>query len=312
MDSCLMKRAGPLTLTFAAAASWAAATVLTKVALRGLDPLDLLAIELFSSALAMLCLLAIRGRLRLPANWPLFAALGVLEPGLSFGLFDVGLAHTGAADGAILIASQSLFGVTLARLFLGERVSATMRVAVFIGFGGSALVGLAETGHGANLFGDFLILIASAAAATNGVGVRRFSADADNLAATATQLVAAAVFAVPAIATADIAGRGDLAHAEASYVVAAVATGLLGGAVPFLAFNRAIRDLTVAHAGVVLNLVPILATGAAVLVLGEHLHWTEITGGALVIASAAATSLPEGLLRRRAHRPCAGGDPVPC
>jgi drug/metabolite transporter (DMT)-like permease len=312
MESGLMKRAGPLALTLAAATSWAAATVLTKVALRGLDPLDVFAIELFTSALAMLCLLALRGRPMLPANWPLFAALGVLEPGLSFGLFDIGLARTGAADGAILIASQSLFGVALARLFLGERVSRTMRAAVLVGFGGSALVGLAETGHGANLVGDLLILVASAAAATNGVGVRRFSGDADNLAATATQLVAAGLFAVPAIAIADIAGRGNLAHANMNYVVAAVATGLLGGAVPFLAFNRAIRDLTVAHAGVVLNLIPVLAAAAAVLVLGEPLHWPEIAGGVLVIASATATSLPESLLRARRDSTCAVGNAVPC
>ena len=176
-----MTRTMPLSLTVIAATSWAAATALTKVALGELAPLDLLGIELFSSAIAMASLLVARGRPLLPRNWPLFALLGVLEPGLSFGLSDFGLSRTGAADGAILIASQSLFGVLLARVLLGERVSPVTRAAVAVGFAGSALVGLAETGHGASLGGDLLVIAASAAAASNGVGVRRLSANADTL-----------------------------------------------------------------------------------------------------------------------------------
>ena len=74
-----MTRTRPLSLTVIAATSWAAATVLTKVALRELAPLDLLGIELFSSAIAMGSLLVARGRPLLPRNWPLFALLGVLD-----------------------------------------------------------------------------------------------------------------------------------------------------------------------------------------------------------------------------------------
>jgi drug/metabolite transporter (DMT)-like permease len=283
-----MTRAMPLALAVIAATSWAAATVLTKVALRELAPLDLLGIELFSSAIAMGSLLVARGRPLLPRNWPLFALLGVLEPGLSFGLFDFGLSRTGAADGAILIASQSLFGVLLARVLLGERVSPVTRAAVAVGFAGSALVGLAATGNGASLGGDLLVLAASAAAASNGVGVRRLSADADTLAATTAQLIAAALFAAPVILIAASGGRTQLANVDFAHLIVAVATGLLGGAVPFLAFNRAIRDLTVAHAGLILNLIPVLAAGGAVAALGERLRWPEIVGGLLVVAAATA------------------------
>jgi hypothetical protein len=53
-----------------------------------------------------------------------------------------------------------------------------------------------------------------------------------------------------------------LAGADAAHVVAAVATGLLGGAVPSLAFKFAIRDLTVAHTGLILNLIPVVGAGA--------------------------------------------------
>jgi len=93
-----------------------------------------------------------------------------------------------------------------------------------------------------------------------------------------------------------------------AHPVAAVATGLLGGAVTLLAFNRAIRDLTVAHAGLILNLIPVLAAGGAVAALGERLRWPEIVGGLLVVVAAAtaAATLDErsvvGHRRRRLSR----------
>jgi drug/metabolite transporter (DMT)-like permease len=289
-----VRRATPLALTVVAATSWAGATLLTKVALGELAPLDLLGIELVASGIAMVCLLAVRGRPFLPRRWRVFVGLGVLEPGLSFGLFDFGLSRTGAADGAILIASQSLFGVVLARVVLGERVSALTRAAVAVGFAGSALVGVAETGHGTSLGGDLLVLAASAAAAGNGVGVRRWSAEGDNLAATTTQLIAAALFAAPVILIADSGATTRLAGADSTYLLAAVATGVLGGAVPFLAFNRAIRELTVAQAGLILNLIPVLAAGGAVVALGEQLRWPEIVGGLLVVGAATASAMIVG------------------
>jgi drug/metabolite transporter (DMT)-like permease len=125
------------------------------------------------------------------------------------------------------------------------------------------------------------------------------SAEADNLAATTTQLVSAALVAGPLILAADIKGTSQLASADQAHLVAAVATGLLGGAVPFLAFNLAIRDLTVAHAGLILNLIPVLAAAMAVATLGEKLQWPEILGGALVVG---AVTVAAGFGARR--EPC--------
>ena len=193
----------------------------------------------------------------------------------------------------------------LARVLLGERVSPMTRLAVAVGFAGSTLVGLAEAGHGASVRGDLLVLAASAAAASSGVGVRRISADADNLAGTTTQLVTAALFAAPIILIADTGGRTHLAAADRTHLLAAIATGLLGGAVPFLAFNRAIRDLSVAHAGLILNLIPVVAAAGAVTALGERLRWPEIAGGLLVVVAATASATPyEWSLRGRRRSLC--------
>lgn len=121
------------------------------------------------------------------------------------------------------------------------------------------------------------------------------SSQADNLAATTTQLTAAALLAAPVVLVADTGGKTGLAGADTAHVLAAVATGLLGGAIPFLAFNLAIRDLTVAHAGLILNLIPVLAAAGAVLALGERLRWPEVVGGLLVVGAATAAAVFDGL-----------------
>jgi drug/metabolite transporter (DMT)-like permease len=273
-----------------AALSWAAATVLTKIVLRDLTAIDLLGVELSSSALTVGALLVLRReRLQLRRDG-VFVGLGAIEPALSFALFDFGLARTGAADGAILIASESVFGVVLARVLLGERVGRKVGAAVVSGFVGSALVGLSEAGHGATLLGDILVLAASACAALYGVGTRRFARDGETLAATALQLIAAAVLALPLTLGEAISGSSHLLTADAWYVAAAVVVGLLGRVVPFLAFNGAIREMSVASAGLVLNLIPVVAVGLAVALLGERLGWAEIAGGALVILAASTGS----------------------
>src|SRR4051794_32840216 len=99
-----------------ATVSWGTGIVMTKITLEQLAPLDVLAIELLVGAGVVWTVVFARGGLAPLSGWHSFALLGLLEPGLSFALGDFGLDMTGAADGALLIASESLFAVLLARL----------------------------------------------------------------------------------------------------------------------------------------------------------------------------------------------------
>jgi drug/metabolite transporter (DMT)-like permease len=274
-------------LLVGAALSWAAATVLTKVVLRELTAVDLLGIELTSSAAVAIALVVLRRQPLELRRTGVFAGLGAIQPALSFALFDFGLARTGAADGAILIASESVFGAVLARLLLKEALATKVGAAVVAGFAGSVLVGLGAAASRMTVVGDLLVLAASGAAALYGVGSRRFSGAGDNLAATTVQLVSAALLVLPLAAARAIGGSSHLASADRLHLAAAVVVGVSGGVLPFLAFNAAIRDISVASAGLVANLVPVAAVALAVAFLGESLRWPEILGGALVVVAAA-------------------------
>src|SRR5207248_9760173 len=111
-----VRRSAGAALVVAAAASWGLSAVLTKVSLQQLAPLDLFGIELTASAALMWGGLLLRGPPGLPTGWRAFAVLGAVEPALAFALFNLGLSRTGAADGAILLATEGLFTVLLGRL----------------------------------------------------------------------------------------------------------------------------------------------------------------------------------------------------
>ena len=276
-------------LLAAAALSWGLSAVLSKLALRQLAPLDLLGIELvIGTAFVWLVLLARGGPASL-RQWKHFALLGVLEPGLGFALADYGLARTGASQGALLLASESLFAIVLAWIVLGERLRGRIGIAVAVGFAGSLLIGL-EPGGGMNtVLGDGLVLASSAAAGASAVLARRVASNegADALTVTAVQLLSATVLAAPLIAVGATTGHSHLASADSSYLLAAVATGVAGSALPFLLYNLAIRDTAVTAAALILNLIPVFGAGLAVAILGERPSVPQLAGGALVVLAAA-------------------------
>lgn len=290
-------------MTFAAV-SWGLGIVMTKVTLQQLAPLDVLGIELLVGTVVIWAVLFARRGPAAFAGWRAFAVLGLLEPALSFALGDFGLKMTGAADGALLLASESLFAVVLAHLVLSERMSPRVALAVGVGFAGSALIGLGGAGGGqTTLAGDLLVLGGAAAAAAYTVAARRVAqrGQPDVLSVTAIQLLTATVVCVPLLAIGAAGGHSHLAGADASHLAAAVATGLLSTAIPFLLYNVAIRDIEVAGAALISNLIPVIGAALAVLLLGEQLGSLQVLGGmAVIVAAFGAESGGD-----RADAPCA-------
>jgi uncharacterized membrane protein YfcA len=143
-----VRRPSGIPLLSLAAASWALATVTTKVTLEQLTPVDLLAVEVSVGAGAVWIALILRGgAVRAAQRWR-SARLGLVEPALAFALFDIGIDRTGAAAAAVLVAAQSIFTAALAGLILRERTTARVGAAVAVGFAGGVTGGLLGVGGG--------------------------------------------------------------------------------------------------------------------------------------------------------------------
>jgi drug/metabolite transporter (DMT)-like permease len=297
-----------MTLLSLAAVSWALATVTTKVTLEQLSPIDLLAVEMSVGAGAVWLAVTLRGgAVRAAHRWR-SARLGLVEPALAFALFDIGIDRTGAADAAVLVAAQSIFTVALSWLVLRERTSARVGAAVALGFAGVVVVGSDGSGHGATLLGDVLVLASSATAAVAAVLARRIgtAGGSDAVTVTAWQLLAAAIACAPVLGVAALAGRSMLGTADAAHLLAAIATGLLGSAVPFLLYNTAIRDLSVSVAAVILNLIPVFGAGLAIVLLGNSLSPVQFAGAAAIVLAALGIDRDDGRRGAPSDPPPAG------
>ena len=81
-----------------------------------------------------------------------------------------------------------------------------------------------------------------------------------------------------------LAGDLDVPHVSPKAWLSLAFMGVLGTAVAFVWFYDGVRAIGPARTAVFINLVPVVAITLGVLLLGEALHWSMLTGGALVVA----------------------------
>lgn len=270
-------------------------TAFAVYALRGLTPFDLLAVEIGSATVTLWLGLAIAGS-RTTSRWPTYALLGLLEPALSFVLYNSGLAQTSATHGALLEALDGLFVVLLGALLLRERVNVPIGLSLLLGLAGAVLVAATQGTDGPERVtrtGDALVVLGILAAAFYSIAVRRFGGRDPALTITAYQFLAATMAVAPLVVTSWLAHGSGLPRASTGQLAAALASGILGTAGAYLLFNVGISRVEAGRAVLVFNLVPVFGTAAAVLGLGEKLRALEVMGGGLIVLSLFALSFAE-------------------
>lgn len=136
----------------------------------GLEAFPPLWSGLLRFTLGCLCVFAWARLARIPIRperdeWPALLAIGALFT-LQIAVLNIGFGATTAMNGAVLIASNPLFGVLFAHFLIpGDRVSVARAIGVTIAFGGVALVlsrGAAPTIPAAGTWGagagDWIVL----------------------------------------------------------------------------------------------------------------------------------------------------------
>jgi drug/metabolite transporter (DMT)-like permease len=270
----------------ASAVGFGVGTSVSVLALRGLRPADLLAVELGVSAIVLLVVAAATGRLRrVGAGRGLLQ--GALTPGLSFLLGDLGLARTSATSGSLLLGSEMLLTVLLATVVLRERVDARSAGALVLGLAGTALVSFgtaASDTTGGSIAGNLLVLAAVACGAAFTVWSRHAKDErGEGLSLTTWQFLGAAVAVSPFVLGSWATGGTRLATANPGIIVPAVVV-LCCGLGALLAFNIGIRTVTATRAALLENLQPVAGSATAVALLGESLGAGQALGGGLVVA----------------------------
>jgi drug/metabolite transporter (DMT)-like permease len=283
-----------LLMLVGASVGWGLSTTLSSYALRQFQPGDLLVVELLVGG-AVIWTLALRaGRASLiTRHWKLFALLGLIEPGMTYFLGNLGLSHDSAATTSLLFATEAVLVAIFAALLLGERVDRRILAALTAGVGGALVIGLGEPARGDSMLGHLFVLGATASAAAYALTARRIAHLGSPLTVTTFQLLAAATIALPATAIGDLATATPSHNPDAIHWLAAILGGLAGVAVPFALYNRAIVNVEATIAAGVLNIVPLVGLTSAVVLLGNTPTGSDLLGGALILAGAAYIGMRE-------------------
>ena len=286
---------------------WGSSFLFIKVGVRELHPLWLTFGRVAAGTLTLLIILAVtRDRLpRDPRLWGHLMVVGALGVAIPFTLFGFGEQRVSSVLAGIWNAATPLVALPLAvLLFRTERISRARAAGLAIGFLGVLVVLGAWRGlGGAELTGQLMCFGAAMCYAVAIPYQKKFIAGraGSGVAIAAGQLLMA--LAQLSIVAPLLAGAPPAPTSLSSQVVWCVlALGALGTGVAFVLNLRVIRVAGASTSTSVTYLMPVVATLAGVLILGESLVWNEPVGALVVIAGVAISQGLVGRLRRRGRR----------
>jgi drug/metabolite transporter (DMT)-like permease len=270
---------------------WGLNFSVSKWALGQFPPFAFTAIR-FALAAVLLALVLrwIEGPLTLPpGSLRRLAVLGLIgNTGYQLA-FISGLARTTATNSALVLASMPVMVAGLGALTRTERLDRRSRVALLIAFLGVVLV-IVHQGvrfSAATLDGDLLSLAAVLCWAVFTLGVRRLHTPLSPLAITAWTLMLGTppllAAGVPQLLTMDWSRVTWLGWAGLVY------SSALSLVVAYILWNRSIRVVGTNRTAIFACLTPIVAMGAAALILAERPGLVQLIGGAMVLGGVLLT-----------------------
>ena len=208
--------------------------------------------------------------------------LGLFEPALAYVGDLLGLARTSAANGALLAGLESVFVVLLAAVFLRERITGRITVALALALAGVATLEGTGSFAGAGL-GDLLVLAGVLSCSTYTIVARGMGDESDPLTVTACQFTTATILILPAVGFVwAMHVETAPSHVAARFWFAAIFVGVIGYAASFVLYNYAIARVRAAPASIIVNLIPVFGLASAVVWLGDSLTAARVLGAILI------------------------------
>lgn len=265
----------------AAVVIWGATFTLSKVALRHLAPTEL---AFLRQAFGLPPILWLAWRAR-SFSLPLRYAIPLSATGMvGFFLFaNLGLDRASASVGALVQGLAPVVIAVLAVTLLRERLTAAVAAGIVLALAGAAVLawGTLRVESGLGLAFLFLSVVSWASYTVLG---RRLGDRVTAVEATVLPVcISVVVFAFGPVFE---PWRG----AGAATLALAAALGFFGSGVSYVFWSFGIARVPATRAGVLSNLVPVVAVLVAWLALDESLGLRQAVGGAVVIAGAVVAS----------------------
>ena len=267
-----------------AAAAWGIGTVVSKRAVTEIPPLTLLPIQLAASLGVLVVLMRARGLpLTEPGTPSVLGRLGVLNPGIAYGLSLLGLAHLDASLSVLLWALEPILILVLAAWILSERVGPLVLVLSSVAVAGIFIVAY-QPGAAGNPLGVGLTVAGVLCCAIYTIITRRWIGASDGTAAVVVsqQAHALVVSAGLAIVLWIVGGAVVPGTITGPGWVSAIGSGVLYYGLAYWLYLSALRSVPAPLAAASFYLVPVFGIGASFLFLGERLDPGQWVGVAVV------------------------------
>jgi drug/metabolite transporter (DMT)-like permease len=272
------------------------AAAVTRYVVGAIDPVTIAAFR-FGIGVAVLLPLALLLRSALPRgrDWIGAGLLGVMFFAVFFVFYNIAMAYTTAARGALALSTLPLWTMVVAALLGAEALTARKTLGVLIAVGGVAIAliaGLAAAPAGA-WRGDLMMLGATLCMAFYNVWSRPFIARSSPLGfVTASMGAGAACLVIVATLSNGFAVTQSFTAAQ---WIAVIYLGVFGGAAAFFLWVLALRMTTPTRVANTMTVNPIAASLLAAVIVSEPIGWNLVLGLAAVAAGIwlASTAAPE-------------------
>ncbi|MET7694219.1 DMT family transporter [Streptomyces sp. NPDC005483] len=275
---------------------WGFSFLLIKVGTDGYTPFQVTFGRLLCGTLVLAAAMVVK-RARLPRGvrtWGHLAVAAFLLNALPFSLFAYAELTIPSTLAGICNATSPLWGMLLSLVALSEDRPTRVRVAgLGLGFlGVLTVLGAWQGFSGMDFTGTAMALLASLSYPIGWIYVRRTLAGVEysHISLTGAQLLVATV----QLAVVTWLFGGMPTHVVALPLLAVAALGALGTGVAFLLQYGLVAEVGPTTAQMVTYFIPVIATGAGVMVLGESLRWSTPVGAVIVLAGAALTQVRRG------------------
>lgn len=280
--------------------TWGNTFAAAKFVLTAVPPMTFTAVRYGLAACFLMLILAMRGKVKLPARHelPPMVLLGIMGVTCQQLFWANGLSLTAASKASILAATTPVFSIIISS-FLGQKLRAGAWAGIVLSFFGVFLVVnnsiTAITVGGGSLAGDLLALSAALSWAVYTAAAPPYIARIGALRLTVWSTLFGALLLLPFILL-DV-GEVRIEAITAPMLGAFLFTALIAGSLGYLWWYEGIARLGVARSVVYTYVIPLVAVSSSAVFLGEDISMARILGALIVIAGIAIT--------RRLSRPTA-------
>lgn len=265
---------------------WGSSFLFARIAVLEIPPLTLVFARVALAALALNLLLALRSTdyVHSASMWRNFAAMGILNNIIPFGLIFYGQLEIGAGLAAIINAMTPIWTVVIANFGTSDEKFSTHKIiGVVLGFIGVAvLIGASlQNGWQASTIGQLAVFGATISYGCAGVFGRRF-ASVPPVETSRGQLTMSSLLILPLVLLID--QPWTLAMPSPASIWSVLLLAILCTAIAYLLFFQILATAGAVNVSLVTFLVPPSAIILGIIVLNETLEIHHIIGMAIIMA----------------------------